>query len=297
MDKLITEIKTIRRDQDPVLTAREQKFNDVGSETKEPTPIAESSPDISSPTHILSTLKSNPSQNELSQVIFALDPFRKGVSATTFDIRVPSPVSAQLINALVGTTIPDHWQSIGAGSKGSFANNNKLQAALLRCLSSVPGISCLVTQLRSLISQSRASSQQADASGSGIRIRNILEVISALLEPTDLLWRLYTDIGAAYSNGTQRQVSWKELTSQIAGGRVLSVAAEAIPLAGGSDVPAKTSWIGTGSQYASWLGTNIYHMASKLNVSDEEQWKTLASLTGRALSLGYPGTYTSPLSS
>lgn len=297
MDKLITEIKTIRRDQDPVLTAREQKFNDAGSETKEPTPIAESSPDISSPTHILSTLKSNPSQNELSQVIFALDPFRKGVSATTFDIRVPSPVSAQLINALVGTTIPDHWQSIGAGSKASLANNNKLQAALLRCLSSVPGISCLVTQLRSLISQSRASSQQADASGSGIRIRNILEVISALLEPTDLLWRLYTDIGAAYSNATQRQVSWKELTSQIAGGRVLSVAAEAIPLAGGSDVPAKTSWIGTGSQYASWLGTNIYHMASKLNVGDEEQWKALASLAGRALSLGYPGTYTSPLSS
>lgn len=297
MDGLITEIKTIRHDQDPGLTPREQKFNDAGSETKEPTPTGESSPDISSPTHILSTLKSSPSQNELSQAIFALDPFRKSVSAATFDIRVPSPVSAQLINTLVCTTIPDHWESIGAGSKNSLTSNKKLQAALLRCLSSVPGISCLVTQLRSLISQSRASSQQADASGSGIRIRNILEVISALLEPTDFLWRLYTDIGVAYSNGIQRQVSWKELTSQIAGGRVLSVSAEAVPLAGGSDIPAKTSWVGTGSQYASWLGTNIYHMASKLNVGDEEQWKALASLTGRALSLGYPGTYISPLSS
>ncbi len=118
-----------------------------------------------------------------------------------------------------------------------------------------------------------------------------------MLEPTDFLWRLYTDIGVVYSNGTQSQVSWKELTSQIAGGRVLSVSAEAIPLAGGSDIPAKTSWIGTGSQYASWLGTNIYHMASKLNVGDEEQWKALASLTGRALSLGYPGNYISLFSS
>lgn len=297
MDGLITEIKTIRRDQGPVLTARQQKFNDAGSETKEPTATAESSPDISSPTHILSTLKSNPSQNELSQAISALDPFRKGISTTTFDIRVPSPVSAQLINALVGITIPDHWESIGAGSKSSLSSNSKLQASLLRCLSSVPGISCLVTQLRSLIFQLRASSQQADASGSGIRIRNILEVISALLEPTDFLWRLYTDIGVVYSNGTQSQVSWKELTSQIAGGRVLSVSAEAIPLAGASDIPAKTSWIGTGSQYASWLGTNIYHMASKLNVGDEEKWKALASLTGRALSLGYPGNYISLFSS
>ncbi|KAL4784422.1 telomere length regulation protein-domain-containing protein [Aspergillus varians] len=287
MDGLITEIKTIRHGQAPTLAAREQKFHDIGPETKEPPPTAESGSDSSSPAHILSTLKSNPHQDQLSPAIFTLDPFRKDRTAATFDIRVPSPVSAQLVNALVGITIPDHWESINAPPRGSASGNSKLRAALLRCLSSIPGISCLVTQLRSLISQSRASSQQADASGIQIQIRYILEVISTLLEPSDLIWRLYTDLDAVYSNATQKQVARKELTTQVATGRLLSVAAEAISLVGGFDLPAKTSWIGTGSQYASWLGANICHMASKVSVSDEEQWKAVASLTGRALSLGY----------
>ncbi|KAL4921391.1 telomere length regulation protein-domain-containing protein [Aspergillus aurantiobrunneus] len=286
MDGLITEIKTIRHGQDSALTA-EEKLIDVGSDTKEPQPTVESSPVSSSPAHILSILKSNPSQDELSSAVFALDPFRKDITAPSLDIRVPTPVSAQLLNALVSITIPDHWESINSSSKNSASSNVKLRAALLRCLSSVPGISCLVTQLRSLMTQSRASSQQADGSGSEIRIRNILEVTSALLEPTDFIWRLYTDVEAVYSNATQKQVARKELTSQIASGRVLSISAEAISLAGGSDLPAKVSWIGTGSQYASWLGANICHTASKLSISDGEQWKAIASLTGRALSLGY----------
>ncbi|KAL4994686.1 telomere length regulation protein-domain-containing protein [Aspergillus recurvatus] len=285
MDRLITEIKTIRRDQVPALTVQE-KSNDVVSLTKEATPTAESRSDSWSPAQILSTLKSKPHREELSPVIFALDPFKKVTSTSIVDIRVPSPVSAQLLNALVTITIPDHWEFIKA-FKGSATGGVKLRSAFLRCLSSVSGISCLVTQLRSLIAQSRASSREVDASGSGHWIRNILEVISALLEPTDLVWRLYCDIDAVYGNATQKQVAWKELISQLAAGRVLSISAEAISLAGGSEIPDKISWVGTGHQYASWLGSNISHMTSKLSAGDEEQWKAVASLTGRALSLGY----------
>ncbi|KAL4902949.1 hypothetical protein BDW74DRAFT_180246 [Aspergillus multicolor] len=287
MDGLITEIKTVRHDQAPALTVREENPNGSRLKAKEVTSTAESSAGSWSPAHLLATLKSKPNQEELAPVIFALDPLKKGTPAPPIDIRVPSPVSAQLLNALVTITIPDHWESIKAGPKGSASGNPKLRAALLRCLSSVPGISCLVTQLRSLIAQSRASSQQADASGSGLRIRNILEVISSLLEPTSFVWRLHDDIDAVYRNATQKQVAWKELVSHLAAGRVLSVSAEAISLAGGSDLPTKTSWIGTGSQYASWLGVNISHMASKLSAGDEEQWKEVAHLLGRALSLGY----------
>ncbi|KAL4955437.1 telomere length regulation protein-domain-containing protein [Aspergillus filifer] len=285
MDGLITEIKTVRHSQEPALTVCEEKTNDVSSGIREPTPTAGSPPDPSSPAQLLSILKSNPGQDEVSGVLTCLDPFRKNKPADSFDIRVPGPVSAQLLNALVSITVQDHWDAING--KSSSSGTNKIRSALLRCLSSVPGISCLVTQLRSLISQSRASSQKADASGSGIRIRNVLEVISSLLEPADLVWRLYADIDTVYGNATQKQVALKELTSQLAAGRVLSVSGEAISLAGGSDIPKKTSWIGTGSQYASWLGANICHAASKLNVGDEEQWKAIASLTGRALSLGY----------
>ncbi|KAL4926004.1 telomere length regulation TEL2 family protein [Aspergillus undulatus] len=287
MDGLITEIKTIWHNKEPALTAREERPTDDGSNIKEHTPTAESGPDASSPAHILSILKSNPQQDELVTALSALDPFGKGNTLADFDIRIPGPVSAQLLNALVNITIPDRWESVNSKSRGSTTGQGKLRSALLRCLSSVPGISCLVTQLRSLISQSRASSQQTDASGNGLRIRNILEVTAALLEPTDLVWRLYADIDTVYINATQKQIAWKELTAQLASGRVLSVSAEAISLAGGSDVPKEISWLGTGSHFASWLGANICHTASKLSVGDEAQWKAIAALAGRALSLGY----------
>ncbi|KAL4882653.1 telomere length regulation protein-domain-containing protein [Aspergillus karnatakaensis] len=287
MDGLITEIRTTSRDKDVGLTIREERPRHVGPEILDQTPTINPSSDSSSPAHILSLLKSNPSRNELSHALYALDPFRKGENEASLDIRVPGPIAAQVLNALVSITIPDHWQSLAARATGSATGNSKLRAALLRCLSSIPGISCLVTQLRTLIAQARASSQQADASGSALRLQNILEVLSALLEPKDLIWRLYTDIDTVYSNATQKQVAWKELTSQLAAGRVVSVSAEAISLAGGSDIPAETAWVGTGLQYASWLGANICHMASKLSVRDKKQWKPLAALTGRALSLGY----------
>ncbi|KAL4762546.1 telomere length regulation TEL2 family protein [Aspergillus foveolatus] len=288
MDKLFTEIETIHHGQAPALTVREEKSKDFVSETKEATPTAESSSDSGSPAQILSLLKSNPRREEISAAIFALDPFNKRSSAISIDIRVPSPVSAQLLNALVTMTIPDHWDSINAINR-TGTGDTKLRGALLRCLSSVSGINCLVTQLRSLIAQSRASSRQADASGSGHRIRHILEVVSALLEPIDLVWRLYSDTEMVYGNATQKQVAWKELVSQLATGRLLSISAEAISLAGASDLPNKISWVGTGPQYASWLGSNISHMASKLSVGNEEHWKAVSSLTGRALSLGYTG--------
>ncbi|KAJ0424925.1 telomere length regulation protein-domain-containing protein [Aspergillus carlsbadensis] len=288
MEGLITEIKTITRSGEDILRAREDKSPNLGPETRDGALSNVSSTGPGSSADILSILRSHPGQDELSRALSTLDPFRKGGVVLEFDIRVPSPKTAQILSALVTITVPDHWDPLNTALKGPSTGYTKVRAALLRCLSSVPGISCLVTQLRSLIAQARASSQQADASGSGIRIRHILEVTSALLEPKDFVLRLRADIDAVYRNNVQKQVAWKELLSLVAASRVLSTAAEALSLANDSETSGKLSWLGNGSQYASWLGGNICHMASKLSAAgQEEQWKALASLTGRALSLGY----------
>ncbi|KKK22329.1 hypothetical protein P175DRAFT_0513528 [Aspergillus ochraceoroseus IBT 24754] len=288
MDGLITEIKTITHDQRSALTASGEISQHTSLQRGEPTPSASSNTEPASASDILAILKANPDQDEIARILFILDPSHAKDHSAHFSIRVPNPTTAQILNALVSITVPDHWDSINAGSKGSKTGNSRLRAALLRCLSSVPGISCLVAQLRSLIASSRASSQQANASGSQIQIRNILAIISALLEPKELALRLYTDIDMLYNNVTQKQVAWKELVSLLAASRILSVSAEALSLIRDVNAPSKIAWIGEGPQYASWLGTNIYHMASKLPVGYQEaHWKALASLTGRALSLGY----------
>ncbi|OOF99498.1 hypothetical protein ASPCADRAFT_138021 [Aspergillus carbonarius ITEM 5010] len=288
MDGLLTAVKTVKHGHQPALSpAGERSYLTTTSDGREARPKADLPGDATSSDHILAVLKSKPDQDELAHVLVILDPSNKSTAPDGFDIRVPRPVTAQILNALVSITIPDHWDSLDARSRGSKSGNKKLRAALLRCLSSVAGISCLVAQLRSLITACRSSAQHAKSSGHNIQIRDILAVISALLEPSDFVFRLHADIESLYSNTTQKQVAWRELLSLIAASRVLSTAAEALTLVSELDGLTTISWIGNGSNYASWMGANICHMASKIALDNEEAWKAVALLAGRSLSLGY----------
>lgn len=288
MDGLLTAVKTVSRgsgpssvptaDSNPPALAR----RDIGSSE-------DTTRDACSPAYILDVLNSKPEHDRLSQVLSVLDPWNKKATPSQLDIRVPSPTSAQILQVLVSITVPDVWGSLNTKPSEGKSVGYKLIATLLRCLCSVAGVSSLVAQLRSLITASRSSAEQAKGSGSEIRIRDILEVLSALLEPRDFLLRIYTDISTIYPNETQKQITWRELISLIAASRVLSTAAESLPLASESSGLNKVSWVGEGPKYASWIGGNICQFASKFNSNDEPAWKAIASFTGRALSLGYTG--------
>ncbi|PLB55839.1 hypothetical protein P170DRAFT_461602 [Aspergillus steynii IBT 23096] len=283
MDGLLTEIKTVTHDQRASLSPATDAPQKHGTEKHKSDPELVVDKDQASPQHILTVIKSKPDHFELSRVLATLDPSSKHSNPSGFDIRIPSPTTAQILNALVSITIPDHWESLNPIAKGSKSSGVKTRAALLRCLSSVAGISCLVTQLRSLIAAARSSK----ASERPIQTRDLLSVISALLEPRDFALRLYTDIDSLYGNATQKQIAWRELLSLIAASRVLSTAAEALTLVSGVDGVASSSWVGDGSKYASWIGLNVTYMVSRIDPDKEGYWKAAASLTGRALSLGY----------
>ncbi|GKZ37353.1 telomere binding protein [Aspergillus brasiliensis] len=288
MDGLLTAVKTVKHGQQPILSAApEGLYPATTSDGSEHRSKADLPGDATSSGHILAVLKAKPDEHELAQVLAILDPSNKTATPDGFDIRVPRPVTAQILNALVSITIPDHWEAFGTQSQSSNLGNKKLRSALLRCLSSVAGISCLVTQLRSLIAASRSSAEHAKSSGHKIQIRDTLAVISALLEPSDFAFRLHADMDSLYSNATQKQVAWRELLSILAASKVLSTAAEALTLITGLDGISTIAWIGEGSKYATWLGSNICYMSSKTAVGDEEAWKAVALLTGRSLSLGY----------
>lgn len=287
MDGLLTAVKTVTRNSRPSIESTADS-NQYGLEhranvSKEP------ARDPTSSTYILDVLKSKPVHDQLLQVLCVLDPSNKSVTADQFDIRIPSPTSAQILQTLVSVTVPDVWDSLNTKFKDAKSASTKLRGALLRCLCSVAGVSSLVAQLRSLIVASRSSSAEAKGSSSDIRVQYILEALSALLEPRDFLFRMYTDISVVYPNETQKQVSWRELISLIAASRVLSTAAEALTLIKDSASLNKVSWVGEGPKYASWVGDNICRIASKIDLNGEAAWKAVASFTGRALSLGYTG--------
>lgn len=288
MDGLLTAVKTVTRDSrsPPESTA---DFSRHDLQPRETGLTADAAKDQTSSTHILGVLKSKPERDELSQVLKILDPSNREIAPDQFDIRVPSPTSAQILQVLVSITIPDVWSLLNAKSKDAKSRDTKLRAALLRCLSSVAGVSSLIAQLRSLIAASHSSSEHAQGSGSELRIRDILEVLAALLEPRDFLLRLYTDISTLYHNETQKQITWRELISLVAASRVLSTAAESLAFIKESTGLSKFSWVGEGPKYASWIGDNICYMSSKVDPNEHGAWKSVASFTGRALSLGYTG--------
>ncbi|CAG8265654.1 unnamed protein product [Penicillium salamii] len=274
MEGLLTEVKTVKRDSDSFITPAV------------PAQVSTQHLDLDhlSSRHIIDLLKSNPDREQLSAILAWIDPFSNPKTPRDFDLRLASPITAQILQLLVSTTIPTHWGLLDA--KKSKGKDSKSRAALLRCLSSVAGVGSLVAQLRTLISNARASAHQAQGSSSQLGIRELLAVLAALLEPKDFLLRLSSDISKIYDNKTQQQVAWRELVSLVAAGKTLSTAAEALTVLN-EPLPSSISWIGTGSQYAVWVGRNVAHMATKLGQDDENSWGSLALFTGRALSLGY----------
>lgn len=284
MDGLLTAVKTVKRDQDPSLVATDNQSR--GDSEK---PIIDFDQQDISAEHAIDVLRSSPDCEALSDVLAAIDPFDISKKIKNFDIRIPSPKSAQILQILVSTTIPDHWASLNAKSK--TPKETKSRAAILRCLNNVAGLGSLVAQLRSLMASARASIHQAKSSSSSLAIRELLSVLASLLEPKEFVFRLYSDTSSLQKDLTKVQVVWRELVSLIGAGKILSTTAEALTIVNDSEFSSSISWVGEGLRYAAWAGKNIAFMASKLGTDDEAGWGSLAFLTGRGLSLGYAGKY------
>ena len=288
MDGLLTAVKTVTRDSTKSLEPTSETHHISREQSLKPSTKLDYDAAISSSDYVRNVLRSGPDGEQLAQVLNLLDPSTKHAdSSKDFDIRVPGPVSAQILQILTSTTIPHHWDALNADPKGKRTRESKSRAALLRSLSSVSGLSSILAQLRLLIAA--ASHSPTKGSGNKLHVRALLSVLSALLKPVDFISRIYTDIFTLYGKDTQKQVVWRELVSLVAASKVLSTAAEALTLIAEEDVSASILWIGNGFQYTSWLGENVNYMVSRTNMDDQLAFNSIAFLTGRALSLGYTG--------
>lgn len=285
MDGLLTAVRTVKRDEQDLLTESQARHNEKQTEVA-PRPLPGGNP--SSADYILEVLKSRPSHDQLFDVLQVLDPSNKSKNVN-IDIRIPGPSTAQILQQLVNTTVPDHWSSLqhNQPEKEHKTKSPKSKALLLRCLCSIPGISAIVAQLRGLLSAQGI--QRERDSGKSLVIRDIISFLSALLKPKDVIFRIYADLSVTYDKPVQRQIAWREFISLIAAGRVLSTAAEALGSIRTLDSLENISWIAEGSSYASWLGQSISTMILKINSDDHDTWKSVGLMVGRALSLGYTG--------
>lgn len=238
---------------------------------------------LQSPEDILNALKSKPDSEHLTRVLRWLD---AGASkAGQFNIKIPSPKAAQIILLLVSETIPDYWITWQGAENPILLNQKKL---LLRCLSSVSGLGAIAARLRIFMDLKEVARREANISKStkSQALEELLDVLESLLQGNRFISRVLMDINSLISIPSQRTLLWKDFVTSIAGGRVLSLAAEADHFVNQSCSDSRRRcWVGDGSQYSSWLGENLAHSL----IDRVQNLEALAQIFSRALKLGHVG--------
>lgn len=249
---------------------------------------------ITSPDEAVQTLRSKPDLETLKEVLRYLDP--KRTRAESFDITVSGPKSAQLVHVLVSSTLPDFWQVLTEHSRGdpghtdSRKPHGKELKILLRCLRSVTGLGASLAQLRVLLLDDSEGGKTSKDQISHQAISELLEIICLLLEGDSYLRKTWTGLKQQYEDNSKALIIWKELVSLLAGGRLLSFAAQAsVRLEDANAEEPKKIWVGDGASFSAWLGRNVADMALHCPKDDPEAWRALAQLLGKAMSLGYTG--------
>lgn len=248
---------------------------------------------LKSPEDALEALRSKPDSDLLTRVLRWLD--SSSADVERFNIKIPGPKAAQIIFVLVADIVPDYWKSL-TGNITSVQFKQK--RVLLRCLSNVSGIGAITARLRFFLDLEDEPQREGQSSKSNRcqGLEELLGVLESLLNRNGFISSIWVDINSLISNSSQRALVWKELTNTLAGGRLLALVAEAVHVINKSSPDtSEGSWLGSGSQYCSWLGKNTAQMLSNLREKPKEDWKAFALLVNRALKLGYTGRSTPQL--
>lgn len=238
---------------------------------------------VHSPEDALKVLEAQPDLGTLTKCLRWL------ASEGDFNIKVPSPKAAQIINALVNEIFPNYWQTF----QSQDGLTRKPRESMLICLSSLAGIGAIVARLRSLITLQKnvqmEKSKIKQPKYSHLMLEG-LELLQALFQKDNTLARLRRDIWKSIDKPAQRALIWKEIATLFAAGKLLSTAAEAEVVEQEiNPVIRGQTWISSGQLYAAWLGRNILTMADTNDHGDLETMKSISQILSRALTLGYTG--------
>ena len=244
-------------------------------------------PRATSPESALYVLTSQPSTPALSQTLNYLS-FTASISQVDgFNILLPTPRTAQIVFALVNDIVPSFWPTIKAADS---ADERLARKHLLRCLCSAPGLGALVATVKA---EHDAIRIDGKAKGKGERLVVLVEVLEELLKGDGVLLRICNDLSRYETRPGREEMVWKEVTSLVAGGRLISVVAEGeLLLREQSERVGGCSWVGDGRRFAKWLGRNLRRMIERLSPKEWEETgrKAMVRCLNKALSLGYSGT-------
>lgn len=240
---------------------------------------------VRSPEEVLEALKSQPDYDTLIVVLHYLHQGAGGDHA--FNILQPSPQGAQVVHLLVTEIVPNYWAVLKDGSPGHQKNRDL--DLLLSCLLSVAGINALLVFLKALLQQARSDPKGPKLAQSLLNLRSVINILEFLLEHDDQIRTLWQGVRSHEDNPGRARALRQECVSLIAGGRIVSLSAEAEALLRSADELEHPSWLADSKEYVKWLGNSL--TAWIKTEHQESSIKLCAELVTRSLKLGHAGQY------
>jgi telomere length regulation protein len=233
---------------------------------------------IESPDQVSQILRNQPDLHTVSSVLKYLT--STSDSGDDFNLVTPSPVSAQIVDILVSQTVPDYWRSIEKSSH--------LEKQIVSCLRSANGIGAILSRLRPLIADCRQKKGVENTRDAVSQIEDLIDVFEKVLSGDRTSTQIWGGIQKHSRNPTEGKLMWNEYVAQVASGRILSLVAEAESILKERESSHPPSWLGTGKDYAAWLGRNIAILVKEAQ-SKEGISSAIGQLCGKAIGLGYFG--------
>lgn len=233
---------------------------------------------LKSPEEIYKALKAQPDLESVSRILEHLTADPKEIDG--FSLVTPGPVSAQIVDTLISTTIPDYWKA--------FKETGKHGRLLVKCLRNASGLGAIMSRLRLLIADCRQKNPVHNLRDPSEHIEDLIDILERIFQDDRTSNQIWNDIRIHAQNPIQKRLMWKEYVAQVSSGRILSLVAEAEDVLQTRGSSRKSSWLAHGNDYASWLGRNMA-ILSKENAVNDESIAAITEIYGKSLSLGYLG--------
>ncbi|KAK0728974.1 telomere length regulation protein-domain-containing protein [Apiosordaria backusii] len=286
MDDFLTPVSTIRiadkeAEPEPSLASSQAKFSATNQVKFVPTSAEDA----------LEILKQQPSYDELVSALRFLS--RHTLENDIPSIKLPSPISAQLVQVLVSEIVTNHWVLLKEDAGDSKNSGFKL---LLYCLSSITGINAILVRLRALIQEYKSETEgpgKLKRPDIHLNLETLLDLLENLLKGDGWLLEAWqtakasTGLDGATSTARMRP-RVQEILSLFGGGRIVSLAAEAEGIVKANKTAKDDNYeisVADAQQYTMWLGRNI--VTWQLSDVALENAKFGSDLFSKGLKLGH----------
>lgn len=202
----------------------------------------------------------------------------------------PSPQTAAIAHSLVTEIIPNYWLLLSEESQDEETEQDigsQPILLLIRTLQTLTGLNAILAHLKSLLQEFNHSQSGPARTDVLLHLETLLAALAASLKGGSSIRKIWRASVGQLSDHSLRRMQAQSLATSIAGGKVFSLASEAVTAIGKDSLKDQLGWLTLGDEYSKWIGENLCSWMTT-NATDVE-YQLGFDLLHRAMSLGYSG--------